>query len=113
MLKASVFYPEIRERYENFSYENLTTLNYTDAVINFNPTIINSKIKSDYILFEEKKKHEYNHMGIVLDKNTGNHYVETFFYESTDKYIAGQKIVKVKKFSLYDSEGNIIVTDCF
>ncbi len=113
MLKASVFYPDIRERYENFSYENLTTLNYTDAVINFNPTIINSKIKSDYILFEEKKKHEYNHMGIALDKNTGNRYVETFFHESTDKYIARQEIVKVKKFSLYDSEGNIIVTDSF
>ena len=38
----------------NFSYDNLTTLNYTDAVINFNPSLINSKIKSDYLLFEER-----------------------------------------------------------
>lgn len=113
MLKASVFYPDIQKRYENFSYENLTTLNYTDAVVNFNPTMINSKIKSDYILFEEKNNQEYNHMGIAMDKNTGNRYIETFFHEPTDKYIAGQNVVKVKKFSLYDAHGNIIVTDSF
>ena len=34
MVKSSVFYPQIQERYENFSYDNLTTLNYTDAIIN-------------------------------------------------------------------------------
>ena len=54
MVRASVFYNDISERYENFSYDNLTTLNYTDAVINFNPSLINSKIKSDYLLFEER-----------------------------------------------------------
>lgn len=113
MLQASVFYPEIQERYENFSYENLTTLNYTDAVVNFDPTIINSKIKSDYILFEERNNKEYNHMGIAMDKNSGKRYVETFFHEATDKYIAGQTIVKVKQFSLYDAEGNVIVQDTF
>ena len=54
MVKSSVFYPDIQDRYESFSYENLTTLTYTDAVINFNPKVIKSKIKSDYLLFEEK-----------------------------------------------------------
>lgn len=112
MIKKSVFYHKIQERYENFSYENLTTLNYTDAVVNFNPTIINSKINSDYILFEEKNK-EFNHMGIALDQKNGNRYVETFFHEPTDKYLAGQKIVKVNKFTLYDSCGKAIVTDLF
>lgn len=64
MVRASVFYNDISERYENFSYDNLTTLNYTDAVINFNPSLINSKIKSDYLLFEERINKEYNHLGI-------------------------------------------------
>ena len=50
MVKNSVFYKDIEERYENFSYDNLTTLTYTDAVINFNPAIIKSKIKSDYAI---------------------------------------------------------------
>ena len=68
MVKNSVFYKDIEERYENFSYDNLTTLTYTDAVINFNPAIIKSKIKSDYQLFEEKSNKEYNHMGIAIDK---------------------------------------------
>lgn len=112
MLKASVFYSTIQQRYENFSYENLTTLNYSDAVINFNPTIIKSKIKSDYILFEEKNQ-EYNHMGIAVDRNSGSRYIETFFHEPTDKYIVGQSIEKVKKFTLYDAKGDIIVTDLY
>ena len=67
MVKSSVFYEEIAERYESFTYENLITLTYTDAVINFDPKRINSKIKSDYLLFEEKENHEYNHLGIAKD----------------------------------------------
>ena len=67
MVKANIFYNTIAARYESFSYDNLTTLNYTDAVINFNPTLINSKIKSNYLLFEQKTNTGYNHLGIVAD----------------------------------------------
>ena len=113
MVRASVFYPDIQERYENFSYENLTTLTYTDAVIDFNPTIIKSKIKSDYLLFEEKENKEYNHLGIAFDKNTGKRYFETFFHHPNDMYISGQNVVKVNGFVLYDSNNQIIVHDSF
>jgi hypothetical protein len=113
MVKSSIFYHKIQTRYENFSYNNLTTLNYTDAIINFNPKIINSKIKSDYLLFEKKSNTEYNHMGIALDKKSGTRYIETFFHESTDKYISRQTTIKVKTFTLYDKNGKIIVTDSF
>lgn len=112
-VKASMFYQDIKERYESFSYENLTTLNYTDAVINFNPAIIKSKIKSDYLLFEEKKSGKFNHLGIALDSNTGNRYIETFFHQPSDMYIAGQKVVKVNGFALYDSNNHLIVEDSF
>lgn len=88
MIKSSIFYSDIKDRYESFSYENLTTLTYTDAVINFNPSIIKSKIKSDYLLFEEKEN-GYNHLGIALDNNSGKRYIETFFYQPSDMYIAG------------------------
>jgi hypothetical protein len=113
MVKASIFYSDIADRYENFSYENLTTLTYTDAVINFNPALINSKIKSDYLLFEEKPNHEYNHLGIAFDTETQNRYIETFFHQATDMYIHGQQIVKVKSFTLYSPDNQIIVTDSF
>jgi hypothetical protein len=113
MVKASVFYNDIADRYENFSYENLTTLTYTDAVINFNPALINSKIKSDYLLFEEKKNHGYNHLGIATDTVTKNRYIETFFHQATDMYIHGQQIVKVESFTLYSPDNKIIVTDSF
>ena len=102
MVRASVFYNDISERYENFSYDNLTTLNYTDAVINFNPSLINSKIKSDY-----------NHLGIAFDKNSNRRYIETFFHQDTDMYIKGQTIVKVKSFALYSPDNHVIVTDSF
>lgn len=112
MVQQSFHYPKIKDRYEKFTYDNLTTLNYTDAVVDFDSTLINSKLKSKYILFEEKD-FEYNHMGIALDVMGGYRYVETFFHEPTDKYIAGQTIVKVKKFTLYDSNRNVIVEDSF
>ena len=113
MVKASVFYPSIETRYKNFSYDNLTTLTYTDAVINFNPTIIKSRIKSDYLLFEQNTNNEYNHLGIAQDCNTKKRYIETFFHQTTDMYIHGQKIVKVKSFTLYAPDNQIIVSDSF
>ena len=113
MVRASVFYNDISERYENFSYDNLTTLNYTDAVINFNPSLINSKIKSDYLLFEERINKEYNHLGIAFDKNSNRRYIETFFHQDTDMYIKGQTIVKVKSFALYSPNNHVIVIDSF
>ena len=113
MVKASIFYTNIASRYESFSYENLTTLTYTDAIINFNPLLINSKIKSDYLLFEETANKEYNHLGIAIDTTTQNRYIETFFHQSNDMYIKGQNIVKVVSFTLYDPYNNIIVTDSF
>ena len=113
LIKGSHFYHLIQDRYENFSYDNLTTLNYTDAIVDFNASLIHSKISSDYILFEEKKKGEYNHMGIAKDAVSGSRYVETFFHESSDKYIAGQKTVKVKSYKVYDINGNVLFEDSF
>lgn len=113
MVKSSVFYEEIAERYESFTYENLITLTYTDAVINFDPKRINSKIKSDYLLFEEKENHEYNHLGIAKDPISNKRYIETFFHQSTDMYIQNQQLVKGKSFTLYSPDNQIIVTDSF
>lgn len=112
MVKKSSFYKEISVRYDKFSYDNLTKLTYTDAIINFNSKRINSKIKSDYLLFEEEEE-GYNHLGIATDTLTKNRYIETFFYQNTDMYIKGQTVVKVNSFTLYSSDGKIIVTDNF
>nr|WP_315103159.1 PBECR4 domain-containing protein [uncultured Catonella sp.] len=113
MVKNSVFYDDISDRYKNFSYENLTKLSYTDAVINFNPKLIHSKLKSNYLLFEEKENKEYNHLGIATDLSTKTQYIETFFHQNTDMYIKGQEVVKVESFTLYSSDNQIIVTDTF
>ena len=109
----SKFFPVIKDRYDRFSYDNLTTLNYTDAIVNFDANMIGSKIKSNYILFEETTKGEYNHMGIVYKPDVEEAYIETFFYESKDTYIKGQKVVKVKSLRIVDACGRIIVEDSF
>ncbi len=113
IVRSSYFFPMIKERYENFSYDNLTSLNYTDAIIDFNPALIQSKIKSDYILFEEDTKHEFNHMGIAVDKMGRDRYIETFFHERSDKYIARQKQVRIKTFRVFDTANNIVFEDSF
>lgn len=113
MVKASVFYSNISSRYESFSYDNLTTLVYTDAVINFNSLLINSKLKSNYLLFEEKVNKEYNHLGIATDVITKKHYIETFFHQPTDMYIRNQQVEKIKSFTLYTPDNEIIVEDSF
>ena len=113
MVKASVFYNNILSRYESFSYDNLTTLVYTDAVIDFNASLINSKIKSNYLLFEEKTNKEYNHLGIATDAMTKKHYIETFFHQTTDMYIRNQRIEKIKSFTLYTPGNQIMVKDSF
>ena len=113
MVKESTFYYDIESRYDSFSYDNLTTLSYTDAVINFNPRLINSKIKSIYLLFEEKINNEYNHLGIAEDSNTNTRYIETFFHQTSDMYIKAQNITKVESFSLYTPDNQIIVSDSF
>ncbi len=86
---------------------------FTDAIINFNPTLIKSKIKSDYLLFEKKSDSGYNHLGIAKDSKTGERYIETFFHQPTDMYLSGQTIVKVQNFTLYTPNNQMIVSDSF
>lgn len=111
-VRASHFFQNMADRYLFFSYDNLTTLNYTDAIIDFKPTLMGSLLKSDYILFEERPSGEYNHMAIANTPSNGR-YIESFFHEKTNNYLNGQTIVKIKAFTLYDKNGKIIVSDNF
>lgn len=113
MFSYNLNYINIEERYNNFTYDNLTTLNYTDVIIDFDASKINSLIKSDYILFEQKLNGGYNHMGIGLDNKTNQRFVETFFHEKTDKYISNQTIIKIKSYRLFDINNDIIFENNF
>lgn len=113
MVRSSAFFNTIQDRYDSFSYQSLTTLSYTDAIINFNPTLVNSKLLSDYILFEKDKNNEYNHMAIAYDSTANRRYLESFFHETSDSYISGQIIVKISNYKLFDKDGNIIFEDAF
>lgn len=95
VIKHSNYFNLISKRYEHFTKDNILSLSYTDALIDFNANLICSSLKSKYILFE-KKEQGYNHLCIAQSIKVTK-YVESFFYNSTDLYIRNQKIIKVKK----------------
>jgi len=112
-IRNSVKFCKIKDRYEHFSYDNLTTVNYTDAIINFDAKKKGSYLKADYILFEERPKNEYNHMAIAMDKKNNCRYIESFFHEPSADYQNRQIIKKIVKFSIRKSDGSILVSDTF
>lgn len=60
-VKGSCYFPDIQDRYTNFSKDNLLTVSYTDAIVDFDPSLIGSALTSDYILFEPRNG-GYNHL---------------------------------------------------
>jgi len=109
----SVKFFKIKDRYEHFSYDNLTTLNYTDAIINYNAKLNGSSLKADYILFEERPENEYNHMAIAFDKKNNSRYIESFFHEPSKNYQKGQVIKKIIRFTIIKPDGSILISDTF
>lgn len=110
IIKGSIYFSDIQQRYENFSRENLLTITYTDAIVNFNASLIGSKLNGDYILYENRKNKGYNYLSIARDINK-NRYVESFFYNPSDIYIHNQIVVKVKKVEIFDNKGNLYLED--
>lgn len=109
-IKNSVYFPDIEQRYKNFSKENLLTLTYTDAIVDFDASLIGSKLRGDYILFENQKSQGYNYLSVAKDTQQ-KRYAESFFYNPADRYIRNQKIVKVSKVEIYDKDGNLYFED--
>lgn len=110
IVRASTYFPDIEERYEKFGKDNLLTLSYTDAIIDFDASLIGSSLKADYILFEQKKEGGYNHLCVAEDASAKK-YAESFFYCPTDLYLQRQTIVKVKRVRIYDNKGNLYLED--
>ena len=109
-IKNSVYFPEIAQRYQNFSKDNLLTLTYTDAIVDFDASLIGSRLRGDYILFENQRSQGYNYLSIAKDKQQ-KRYAESFFYNPADRYIRNQKIVKVSKVQVYDKDGKLYLED--
>ena len=109
IIKRSIYYPEIELRFNNFSKENILTMSYADAIVDFNASLIDSNLKAKYILFE-KEMQGYNHLCIAEDGH-GKQYAESFFYDSTDLYLRNQKTIKVKCIRIYDNFGDLYFED--
>lgn len=109
-IRTSSYFPNIHKRFEDFSRENILTMSYTDAIIDFNAGIIGSNLKARYILFEKQKPLGYNHLCIAED-SSGKNYAESFFYNPTDLYIHNQIRIKIKSIRIYDNNGNLYLED--
>ncbi len=111
-IRSSQKFCDIEDRYNNFSKENLLSLSYTEAIVNFNPSKIGSTLKSEFILFE-KKDAGYNHLCIAtaVPQEYTNCYPESFFYRPNDMYIVNQTIVKVRKIKIYDPNNKLYLED--
>ena len=96
IIKNSIYFSDIEQRYNNFSKENILTLTYTDAIVNFNSALIGSKLRGDYILFENKISSGFNYLSIAKDYQH-KRYAESFFYNPTDIYVRNQTVVKEVK----------------
>lgn len=110
-IKKSTYFQNIEQRYERFNKENILSLSYTDAVIDFDASQIGSSLQANYILFE-KKEQGYHHLCIAEDSNTVK-YAESFFFNSTNLYIHNQKIIKVSSVKIYDDKGKVYMEDEF
>lgn len=112
-IKNSMHFFKIQNRYSQLSYQNLTTVSYTDVIVSFDKTIINSKLNSNYILYEQNIYGGYNHLGIVFNSMQNDAYIETFFCENNNSYIQNQITKKIIDYKLYDINGNLIINDKF
>ena len=108
-IRASAYFPLIEERYNHFSKDSILSISYTDVIINFNPSFINSKLKADYILFE-KVGQGYNHL-CIAPKQGGEYYAESFFYNKDQRYLRGQEVVKIKSIHIYTDKNKLYLMD--
>ena len=109
IIKRSIYFPDIAVRFNSFSKENILTISYTDAIVDFNASLVGSNLKAKYILIE-KKRQGYNHLCVAEDGN-GKKYAESFFHASTDLYIRKQRTIKVKCIRIYDNFDALYLED--
>ena len=95
-IKTSKYFPLIKNRYEDFTFENIFCLSYTDVIIDFDITKLKqSKLVNTKFILYEKKQNGNRQLCIAGDSKNG-YYPETFFFEPKDYYIKNQKHEKNK-----------------
>ncbi len=110
IIRNSKYFSNIQQRYEEFGKDNLLSLSYTDAIIDFDATKICSNLKANYILYEQRDGKGYNHLCIAEDSKNIK-YAESFFYNSTNLYIHNQRTVRIKNVKIYDDKGELFLED--
>lgn len=113
-IKQSIYFKDIKERYERFNSENIFTLTYTDVIVDFDVKLLKRSklVNTRYILFE-KENDAYRQLCIKQNKNNNLYYAESFFYEKSDDYIKGQIHQKIKSMKVIAPNGMVYLEDKF
>lgn len=105
-VRLSTHFLEIQDRYDFLSSEAILSLAFNEVIINFDKTLLSTNLQSDYIFIDRKSSGNL-HLGIAFNGN--EYYPETFFFNSTNYYTRGQKIIGVKRICIFDENNNLVL----
>lgn len=112
-VKSSLYYEAIQKRYNQFTANNLFSMTYTDAIVNFDVSKLpNSKLQNTQYILYETEPDGYRNLCVGHDKSE-KYYVETFFYEPSDYYIRGQLHEKIVRMHIIAPDNSIYFEDTF
>ena len=95
MLEESHFFHEIAARLDSFGKVSLESLLSSDSVVDFNPFLIHTEMKKVRYLLVKQENQKYLHLAIGQEANPVHCYPVSFFIDSRDYYIAGQRTVRI------------------
>ena len=94
-LAKSRYLAEIEQRLIHFKQIN-RIIEYDKIIIDFDPSLIASKLKADYILLKRSNDNMYSNLFLTKDSiDSRIHVPSTFMAEKTDYYTYGQKIINI------------------
>jgi hypothetical protein len=95
MLEESCFFREIAERFEAFGKASLESLLSSASIIDFNPDLIRTEMRKVRYLLVKEENRKYLHLALGQEGKPDRCYPVSFFVDSRDYYIAGQKTVRI------------------
>lgn len=95
-LRRSRHFHRIRRRFELFP--QLESVFSGKAVVDFNPTLLERcHLTAEYILYVP---HEDGWLHLAVGINNGECFPESFFFDQSDYYLKGQKLVAVEELRI-------------
>ena len=123
LIKSSIYFSKIEDRYNNFTEQNISSLlKASKVIIDFNPNVVNgsgekyesdkqygSVLKCKYLFYEKTsaESEHYNHLSVAIAPSSG-YYLESYFTRMDNEYLKNQRFVKIEEIIMRDKTNNIV-----